>query len=415
MSERLKRILLISGFALVIVGMLFAIYWVFFRPTSTPVGNVNLGNINGLPGVGNGNVSVLPNQNSSNLPFIDTSNTNVGLSRVADGGATVADTVVAGNAGSIDSGAGRGLQYYDEETGSFFVLSPDGTTRTLMTDAKYPAAEDIAWSPDGQQAVLTFPDNSKIVYDFVKKKQTSLAPELNNFSFDSSGKNLVSKYLDPVDKSNQWLIVSKNDGTSPQSIEPLGENADSVIPAWSPNNQVIATYEDAVSNSQSSVLFLGRNGENLPSVNIQGRGFLPLWSPDGRKVLYSSYSELTNDSPHLYIMDGGTDSLGRNIIDLGLDTWANKCVFSQNGYSIYCAVPYYLRAGSGLQPSLSDDIPDNIYEINLLRGSTRLLARPVDSLGAQRFSIGALRLSADESSLFFLDKQTGSVQRVQLK
>jgi len=60
-------------------------------------------------------------------------------------------------------------------------------------------------------------------------------------------------------------------------------------------------------------------------------------------------------------------------------------------------------------------VPDNIYEINLARGTSNLIAMPVDNFGAQRFSIGALRLSPDESSLLFVDQQTGSVQRVQLK
>lgn len=413
MPDRLKKILLIAGFVLVAIGMVVAVYFIFFRGAQKIAVNRN-GNVNGLPSVNNGNISTTGNVNTTNLPTTETNTTNTNPSHQANGGSTLVDTIVSGNAGSIAS-SGNGLQYYDQTTGSFYLISPDGTSRTLMTDAKYPSVQDISWSQDGKQAVLTFPDNSKVAYNFTTKKQTTLASELNNFSFSPSGNNLVSKYLDANDKSNQWLIVSKNDGTTPQSVEQLGENAGNVIPAWSPNNQVVATYESSVNGNQSQIIFLGQNGENFPSVNIEGRGYIPVWSPDGSKILYSTYSAATNDNPHLYIMNGSVDGLGQNIIDLGLDTRADKCTFSQNGYTIYCAVPYYMNAGSGPQPDLSAGIPDNIYEINLLKGSSTLLARPVDSNGTQRFSIGALRLAPDESSLFFIDQQTGAVERVQLR
>jgi Tol biopolymer transport system component len=340
-------------------------------------------------------------------------NTNSGPTHIADGGAVLVDTLVPGNAGSI-AATNQGLAYYDEATGQFYVISPDGSTKTLMTDAKYPQVQNIDWAKDGMQAVLTFPDNTKVIYNFATKKQISLPTEYSGFSFSPDGGELVSKYLDASNKDNQWLVVTTNTGTSAQSVEQLGRNADYVTSSWSPNNTVIASYEKATNTDQSEIIFLGKNGENLPSATIPGKGFEPLWSSDGQHILFSAYSSVTNDNPHLYLMNGSSSSLGQNIIDLGLDTWAHKCVFSQNGYTVYCAVPYYLNAGSGPQPSLSSSIPDNIYEINLVRGTSNMIAMPVDSSGAQRFSIGALRLSPDESNLMFLDQQTGSVQRIQL-
>lgn len=415
MSDRLKKILLISAFVLVVIGMVLAIYWVFFRPTGSvaPTNNAN-GSVNRLPNTNDRTNLNTSNTPVSNLPIVEGENTNAGPTHLAEGGVTIVDTIVAGNVGSIAS-TGQGLQYYDQDSGQFYLISPDGSTKTLLTDAKYPQVQKVDWANDGKQAVLTFPDNSKVIYNFSTKKQTTLPTEYEGFSFAPDGSQLVSKYLDVNNRDNQWLVVTSNTGTNAQSVEPLGRNADYVTSSWSPNNEVIATYEKATNTDQSEIIFLGKNGENFPSATIPGKGFEPLWSPDGQYILFSAYSSSTNNNPHLYLMSGGSNTLGQNILDLGIDSWAHKCTFSQNGFSVYCAVPYYLNSGSGPQPSLSSGVPDNIYEINLARGTSNLIAMPVDNFGAQRFSIGALRLSPDESSLLFVDQQTGSVQRVQLK
>jgi hypothetical protein len=114
-------------------------------------------------------------------------------------------------------------------------------------------------------------------------------------------------------------------------------------------------------------------------------------------------------------MTGSPDQLGASQLDLGLDTTADKCTFSQNGFTIYCAVPYYLNPGSGPQPQLSANIPDNLYKIDLVTNSATLIARPVDDQQRQRFSATNLQLSTAEDMLFFTDAITGAIERIRLR
>lgn len=417
MNPKLQRLLLIAGFVLVTIGFFVAIYFIFFRPSTTPT-NANQvgGNTNGLPGIGNGNINGVVIDNVNALPNINGLPTPSGPSLVANGGATATETVVPASASHLTtSGADGGLQYYDRQSGKFYRLSPDGLSKTELTDAVYNDVSQVTWAPGGGQAILEFPDQSKILYNFTTKKQTTIAKELNDFSFSPAADQLVSKYLDAADTTNQWLIVSKPDGSDALSVEHLGANADKVASAWSPNNQIIATYQKTTNSDQSEIIFLGAQGENFPSVTIEGRGFTPNWSPDGRRLLYSTYSETTDDIPHLYIMSGSTSTLGNGLIDLGLDTTADKCVFSGSGTTIYCAVPYYLDPGSGLQPELSAGVPDNIFRIDLTTGQSELIARPVDQSLNQRFSAINLQLTGGDSYLFFTDTATGSVEKVKLR
>lgn len=414
MNERLRRFLLIAGFILVVAGMVFAIYWVFFRgqPTTPGVKNANTGNINGLPPISNGNTNRTPTGNINGLPL---TNTSTGPSRFANGGATIAEPVTTVPTSGPTVSTNGDLVYYDRPTGKFFRQSSDGTNKSVLTDAVYRDVETITWDPNGTKAVLTFPDDSKVLYDFNQKKQYTLPRELNEFSFSPNGDQLASKYLDAQHPDNQWLMVSRPDGTGAQSIEQLGENARKVTTSWSPNNSVIATFEQSTNASSSEIIFLGKSGENLPSAQVDGRGFIPNWSPDGNRVLYSTYSDVTDNAPHLYLMDGSADRLGQNILDLNLDTRADKCVFSQDNHTVFCAVPYYPVSNSGPQPSLAFSVPDNIYSIDLLRGSATLVARPVDGSQRQRFSMGSIKLSTDESTLYFTDTQTGYLHRLLLR
>lgn len=415
MNPTIRRALIIAGFVVVVAGLGYLIWYVFFRP-GVPVVTNGPGVItNGLPGVENGNVNrALPPQNINALPIVNTPTPEPG--NVANGGSTyvspITTTPSSGLAVSPDDGS---LQYYDRTTGQFFRLSEDGTTKTAMTDDIYKDVQDITWAPNGDQAILAFPDGAKILYDFNNKRQTTLPNELDDFSFSPQSDQLASKFLDNRDKENQWLVVSKPDGTQPQTAEHLGTNADKVTVSWSPNNQIIGMYTKGTNTDQSEIIFLGANDENFPSVTVYGRGFVPSWSPDGQSLLYSVYSPLTNDNPHLFMMNGSPDGLGSNNLDLNLDTRADKCAFSASGNSIYCAVPYYLNAGSGPQPDLSAGVPDNIYRIDIRSGTASLIARPVDERKAQRFSATNLQVASDESALYFTDAVTGTVQRVQLR
>jgi hypothetical protein len=417
MNPSIRRILLIAAFVAVIIVFGYIIYVVFFRPEKAPPGGEN-GNviINGLPVPGNGNINRIIPTNTGALPNINAIQTGEEISRIANGGPTLTQTIVdQTSTGLTVNPANNALQYYDPATGRFYQISPDGLSRTALTEDTYPGVQTIAWSPNGTLVIMTFPDGSKILYNFATDKQTTLPKELNDFSFSPQSDQIVSKYLDARDADNQWLMVSQPDGSDSKSAEHLGANAGKVITNWSPNNQIIATYQKSTDTERTDVIFLGASGENFQSANVEGRGFTPKWSNDGRQLLFSSYSSITNDNPHLYLMNGSPETLGTGQIDLGLTTTANKCTFAQSGLTIYCAVPYYLNPGSGPQPELSAGVPDNFYQIDLRTNSSRLIARPIDSNRSQRFSAGNLFLSPAEDALFFTDTVTGTIQRVQLR
>lgn len=413
MALNYKRIGLVLGFVIVVVGIGLAIYFVFFRNVFGPAVNGNdntnrvtfpLGNENrNVTTNGNGNVNALPNINGSTPRPI------------ADGGLTttvpVADTITGG---ATVAGNGRDLLFYDPITGQFYQISPDGRTKTLLTPDAYKGADKITWSPLRDKAIIEFPDDSKYLYDFKNKQQYTLAPEMTDISFSPGSDKISFKFIGE-DPNDRFLVISNPDGSGFRSLEPLGNKANQFVPDWSPAGNVVGTFFESVDADRQRVVPIGQLGENFSAFTVSGRGFQSEWGPGGDKLLYSVFSKQSSYNPTLYITDGGTDSIGSNTVNLDLQTWPSKCSFNGSATSLFCAVPQYLEQGTGLFPESANGIPDDFYRIDLATGKKTLIARPVGANGLTQFSASQLFLSADETLLYFYDKNSGKIQKIQLK
>ncbi|MFH0952371.1 MAG: hypothetical protein V1838_04255, partial [Patescibacteria group bacterium] len=412
----LKKAILIVALLVATMLIVLALYYVFFRSEGIPTNdNVN-GMINGQ----------LPNTNAiTNRPVTDL-NANITLpgdgtpyllppDEVATGRETIAQTLVPEGATNMTLGpSGNDLQYYDIARGQFYRLSADGKTKQLLSPNTFAQVQNVTWTPNGNMAIMEFPDDSKILYDFSRSLQVTLPLELEDFSFSPDSNKMVFKFLGAT-AEDQWLAVANPDGSDAKIVEVLGDQADHVESNWSPNQQVVATYSKSVSLNQQEIIFLGQDNENFKSLTVNGRGFSGQWSPSGELMLYSVYNDLTNYNPVLNITQAKGDSIGQNNYSLDVQTWPDKCVFGTTGSSVICAVPTFMPSGSGLHPELATGQPDELYEIDLSTGYQRLLARPVADDGVTRYTMTNMRLSESGDKLFFVEATTGELLSVRLR
>ncbi len=404
-----KKILLIFGFILIVFILGYLLYAVFFKttvselpittkptPTTTPAGlpiaPTGLGIITpaptGLPGE-----IITPG-----LP----------VSPIAKGGLT--KTTELNQVESISatlSGDGSTLQYYNKADGKFYKIDKDGKLTTL-TDKIFHQVEKIVWSPNKNKAILEYPDSANIVYNFETNKQVTLPTHWQDFEFSPNGSQIVTKSIG-LDPNNRWLAVVNEDGSKARRIEALGKNEANVYPAWSPNNQTIAMYTEGIDFNRQEVFFVGLNKENFKSMVVEGRGFQPKWSPKGDRLLYSVYSSDNNMKPKLWIANAQGESIGTGRKSLGVETWANKCVFADD-INVYCAVPEKLEEGAGLFPEMALHTRDNLYKINTQTGLKKLVAIPDGN-----YNISNSIISDNGQYLYFTDEITGRLNKIQLK
>lgn len=397
----LKKVLLIILFVAVAAGFGYGIYYFFFRtPPAEEVAEVYEEYFppSGLTEAG----GAKPKPAEAEIP--------AGVSLIARGGLTYVSALTDGNTlgGSITKD-GRMMNFYNKSDGKFYRLTPAGDVAELSSKTFY-NVENVAWAPSADKAVLEYPDGSNIIYDFASEKQITLPKHWEEFEFSPDSEKIAAKSMDE-DPDNRWLVTVDSNGANVKPIELLGNNAGKVQVAYSPTGQVVAfsSTGEAQGFSRQDILLLGLNGENFKALRVNGLGFEGKWSTSGERLLYSVYNADSDYKPVVWITDAAGDNIGTNRRNLGLNTWVDKCAFSDD-VTLYCAVPQTLDRGAGFQPKLANKISDVFYKVNITTGLKTLLAVPSDQYTAKD-----LMISADEEFLFFTDANTGAIEKIQLK
>ncbi|MEA3449789.1 MAG: hypothetical protein U9Q85_02320 [Patescibacteria group bacterium] len=411
-NDRVKKIILAIVFVILIIALATAIYLLFFKPLIRGSGRSASSTLDGqgtLPGSGPGEGQIREDDGSTRLPQqkqpIAVSNE---ISPSAQGGLTetkklnndpVANAKLAKN--------GANINYYNKKDNKFYYLDRSGQAKPL-SDKEFYDVESVTWSNQNNLAIIEYPDGANIVYDFSNKKQTTLPTHWDDFSFSKNDDTLSMKLMG-IDPDNRYLAVSNYNGSRVRPVEPLGIYADTVTPTWSANDQVIGIYSKGLGFERQEIFFIGQNNENFKSIVVQGRGFEHIWSPNGDKMLYSTYTDDNKLRPTLWTVSSSGDNIGRDRRNLNLDTWAHKCVYYDET-QIYCAVPEHLPEGAGFMPELGEGIPDNLYELDPLSGLKKLIAVPDGD-----YQMENLMVDKDGRYLYFVDQFTQNLHQIRLK
>lgn len=406
MSDRLKRILFILGFLAIAAVIAFVIWYFFFKPVIAPAPPLPPPPITPPPTTGLPPSAVAPPR----VPVAPPAALPPGASPTAQGGLTQTTTLTqTATLSPFLSPDGQALQYYNRSDGKFYRVRPDGTVEP-MTDKVFFNVSSVTWAPDRNQAILEYPDGSNILYNFATGRQATIPRHWQSFSFSPRSDGIAFLSLG-IEKDARWLAIANPDGSGSRAIEPLGNNAAKVQVAWSPNDQVVAfsrTGQPQGLNEQE-VLLIGKNGENFRSLIVNGLNFQSRWSPDGERVLYSVSSSASDWRPLLWISGGRPETAGEGKRSIGLNTWADKCTFG-SATTLYCAVPTALEAGVGLYPAAVGNTPDNLYRVDLTTGAAQLIAIP-----SEQHTVGQIIVSDDERFLYFTDRISGQLYKIDLK
>jgi len=400
LSEAQKKIIFIVFFILFTVGTGYALYYFFFRGIAPTV-----------PGAEPDEPSYTGTFNESGERDAATQiDTDIGVAPlpVAEGTSPTGqptDTAVLLNqvTQAVSLSKSGDPRYYNPEDGRFYMLDTEGTSLTL-SDRQFLNVENISWSSIKDEAILEFPDGSNIYYDFETERQVTLPAHWEDFEFSPTESRIVAKSMG-LDQNNRYLVSAEANGNELTALYQLGNNADRVIPSWSPNNTVIGFSKtgDPQPDNGEEILLLGKNHEQFRPLTVAGKGFLPSWSPDGKQLLYSVYHERDDLKPMLWISDASGSQVGQNRRKLNINTWADKCAWADKN-TIYCGVPISLPAGAALDRNLVSSVSDDIYKINLETG----LAQKINTT-ANPYAINSPAIDATGNRLIYTDSSTGKL------
>ncbi len=410
MSPVVKKILLGLLLMMVATGIGLALYFLFIRTNN--IANVG-GNIpapktsggNTLPTAGNRGVFV-PNTSTPSTPGgLPVAGFTPGAEQPSYFVATPVTKINSDYATNVSLNTSASeLRYYNAGDGKFYRVNPDGSV-TALSDQIFYNAQKTTWAKTKNEAIIEFPDSSKVVYNFDTRKQTTLPNHWQDFSFSPDGSKIAAKSI-ALSPENRYLVTTRDDNTGTSLLAPMGNNADKVIVDWSPSNQAVALSRtgDPQGFERQEIYVVGLNQENFKSLIVEGTGFRSSWSPTGKKLLYSVHSERSDYKPELWITSAYGDDIGANRKMLQINTWADKCTFGDDT-TLFCAVPRDLPSGSGMIPELANGTYDDIYKIDLTTGLKTPL--PLDS----PYRINSISFDAKQKKLFFTDaNQSGLFQ-----
>lgn len=414
-----KKIFWIVLFVLFVLGAGYGLYYSFFRTAfvpEVPVTNVPATTAGGtLPSAGAGGAQggVRPSTPlpGGQLPGTVTAPTTAvpAIDTVAQGGVTVTMPVVAAPTAGAAVSTGGQINFYNRDDGKVYRLSTDGTVQPL-SNKTFNNVDTIAFNAAGEKAIITYPDGAKTVFDFNTNTQATLPEHWDDLTWAADGNKIVGKSLG-MDAESRFLVVASADGQTAKAIQELGDNADKVTVAPSPNNQVVAfSATGEPCGFECGELFLiGQNKENYKTLKVPGLGFIPKWTPGGNELMFSVSNAASDWKPQLWLVDADGNNIGKNRRSVNVNTWADKCTFSDASTAI-CAVPRTLPRGAGLNRAVAASEPDDLYKINLANGAFSRIAIPEG-----RHTITNLSTATDGSKLYFSDANTSFLYSVDLK
>jgi hypothetical protein len=270
-KNKIKKIIMIIGFVIVVLFIGFLVWRLFFQQTSILPGEPEgpgSSITDGLPSSPDGTPiitdstepgTIKPGEDTPLSPQGTQEKETEGISKIAIGGITETTTIVKSHSlNPTPSKDGGAVQFYNKDDNKFYMVNDEGDLIPL-SDKSFFNVSDVEWAPNKTKAVIEYPDQTKIIYDFTTNKQVTLPKHWEDFTFSSDSEKLVNKSLG-IDPDNRWLVISNSDGSQTKVLESIGENDRWVIPSWSPNNQSVGMYTEGVDAERREVFFIGSYG-----------------------------------------------------------------------------------------------------------------------------------------------------------
>ena len=249
-----------------------------------------------------------------------------GLVLLAFGALAVSSTTVAAReqtGGRIAFASNR-----DGDT-EVYVMRPDGSGVMRLTHSpKYDAP--CEWSPDGRRLLFYTQRSSGGVWVMNangsgQRNLTRSAPQSGCGGWSPDGKKIV---FDSNRDGSQQIYAANADGSAVTRL--TTDSANDHKPVWSSDGRTIAFVSDR-NGGKSEIFVMNADGSDQRSLTPGPNDSMPAWSPDVRRVAYVGG---THRAPAIEVMnaDGtGVRTLLRDKTYIGGLSWSpdgRKLVFS---------------------------------------------------------------------------------------
>lgn len=291
------------------------------------------------------------------------------------------------------------VRYYLKETGYVFESDFNGSRLTQISSTNLPNLLEALWSPSKSKVISIFNiggEVKKYAYDYITGISTPLSEYIQHIAWSPDEDKIAYQYYNPADETSNSINIAN--AAAGQWTKILQTRIKDIIVEW-PSTDKIAIQTKPSGLAQGIVYLINLQNNDFEKVISETYGLTLLWSPFGDKILYS---ETNNQGTNLKLKV--FDVTKQVAADLDIVTLPEKCVWSQDNRTVFCAIPSYIPGTALLPDDYYKDavsFSDTIWRINLDTGET------VQVNGAGAYDAVNLLLSPLEDYLFFINKTDG--------
>lgn len=397
----MRRTLIIIAIVTLITGTGAGLY--LYLRQSQPV--VTTSTPPTLPQAGDASTDQQQGGGDTPTPTNDTTTGNVGRFVQVSKGPVVPGFALTSRGGSASSSAATLLSYIERQSGNVFTYDVHTGAITRTSNRTVPGIQSAVWSRDASRAIVRY---------------------LSGDTFTT-----INTYVLPADGSNGlFLAQNLSDATIASStILTLASGVNGSLASVSNIDGTKPTTVLSTALTSLRIGFLGRSymAFTKPSGTLAGyaystdpaghlvrlagplNGLSALGSPLGKWVLVSSVS---GETLTLSLVNTAT----RETITLPIGTLADKCAWSSDDTTVYCAVPVTVPTNhtypdDWYQGAVS--FSDRIWKIDVT-GRYAQLVLDLTKENKGSFDLTALSLDNGQTSLAFMNKVDASLWSFQL-
>jgi len=223
---------------------------------------------------------------------------------------------------------GKGIKFYEKNTGYAFSIDFDGNNETKISSNKLLSLYKIIWSPTKQEVIGFFNDSGglrKTYYSYITQKASNLEKNIYDLAFSPQGDKIVYSLYDSASEAG-GIYISKPDGTNPVKI--LSTRIQNLRVSWA-NNDFIYTYKES-SNEGVDIFVLSVDGKIFekiirnvfnPAINLSSEPYT---------LIFSSTNE-RGEEKNLFLYESGAKT------NLEFSGDPENCAWSYDKENIYCS------------------------------------------------------------------------------
>jgi len=306
---------------------------------------------------------------------------------------------------------GQKVKYYLKSNGNVFESNFDGSQSIRIFSNILSNLLQVLWSPNNKDEIIAIFEEDgllkKYFYDYNTGISVSLDRNIRWITWSPIEDKIAYQYYDSQTEDNN-ISIANPDGSQWTNI--FTTRMKNLIVEWLSSDQVaIRTKPSGL--AQSVVYTINPVTGDFQKIISEAYGLTVLWSPFGDKLLFSE-TDNQGKNLKLKIVDLTKSTIG----ELNFVTLPEKCVWSQDNRTLFCAVP---KAISNLAV-LPDDyykerisFTDDFWIINLDTEEKIQIYLP-ESGKAATYDAKELLLSPLEDYLLFINKKDDLLYSLEL-